>query len=392
MCGLIAGYAVGDALLIVTWKETRMFTISNNDGQDTVDYIKSVLRYPLFTDNDQNNEFEVRQVEGGFVFIPIYPITFVIDESFYNRLFSILNLALTPVYTLIRPLTMQVVTLDGQESSSSRGLFLPARKGKPQRLTGTMRELINKGKITGEIPLMDIMGWNYVRSPHAIITGVSGSGKSYFLRVLYQVCASIGAVIAIDPKGSDIARLAKQNSFRVVVPPFLAEKSSTGISGKFLKDVVSTLQEVEMMMYARQGELYRVTSKISTDYRELGLTPIFVFIDELAALLTGANKQVKTDFQEILTRLIVLGREAGVYLVLSMQSARAEYLPTIVRDSISLRVQLGRINSENTRFLFPELNEMPMVPIGGKGSGIMSIAGDSRYAGIEPILTPTVLD
>ena len=76
---------------------------------------------------------------------------------------------------------------------------------------------------------------------------------------------------------------------------------------------------------------------------------------------------------------------------MSMQSARAEYIPTIVKDSISLRVQLGRLNSENTRFLFPELtDDMPIVPIGGSGTGIVSIAGDSRYAGIQPIATPTI--
>ena len=33
-----------------------------------------------------------------------------------------------------------------------------------------------------------------------------------------------------------------------------------------------------------------------------------------------------------------------------------------------------------------------MVPLGGKGSGIISIAGDERYAGIEPVLTPTIID
>lgn len=108
--------------------------------------------------------------------------------------------------------------------------------------------------------------------------------------------------------------------------------------------------------------------------------------------MTGASKQVKIDFQDTLTRLTILGREAGVYLVLSMQSARAEYIPTIVRDSISLRVQLGRINSENARFLFPELSEIPIVPMGGKGSGIVSIAGDTSFSGVEPVLTPTIFD
>lgn len=369
-----------------------MFSIAKNDNQSVTNYIKSVIRYPLFSDNDQNSEYEIEKVAGGFLFVPIYPITFLIDESFYNQLFSILNLALTPMYTLIRPLTMQIVTLEGRGPSRSRGLFIPARKGKPKRLVGTMNELIRSVNCTSEVPLMDLIGWNYTRSPHAIITGVSGSGKSYFLKFLYQACSAVGEVIAVDPKGSDLARLAKQNGAKIVIPPFLGDHSSSGISGRFLQEVIDTLKNVELTMYERQGQLYRSTQRVSTDYRELNFKPIFVFIDELAALMTGANKQVKTDFQETLTRLVVLGREAGIYLVLSMQSARAEYLPTIVRDSISLRVQLGRINSENTRFLFPELSEMPMVPIGGKGSGIMSIAGDPRYAGIEPLLTPTILD
>ena len=100
---------------------------------------------------------------------------------------------------------------------------------------------------------------------------------------------------------------------------------------------------------------------------------------------------MRDDFQKTLTKLILLGRESGVYTIMSMQSARAEYIPTIVKDSISLRVQLGRLNSENTRFLFPELADLPIVPLGGNGTGIVSIAGDSRYAGIQPISTPTIL-
>lgn len=371
--------------------------ISSKKGNESIDilpYIKSVLMYTLFSDAEQNAEYTIEQMDEGFIFIPIYPITYVIDEAFYNKLFTILNLALTPMYTLIRPLTMQVITLEGKEPSRSRGLLIPARKGKPQRLKGTLSELVTQSKEKGDIPIMDIISWNYVRSPHALITGVSGFGKSYALKYIFKVCSNIGETIAIDPKGSDLARLAKQSGTKdIVIPPFVnSGDGQNGIGGKYLQEVVAVLKQVESEMYARQSRLYQATNRVSTDYRELGIKPVFVFIDELAALMTGASKQVKQDFQDTLTRLVVLGREAGIYLVLAMQSARAEYLPTIVRDSISLRVQLGRINSENTRFLFPELSEMPMVPIGGKGSGILSIAGDPRYAGIEPVLTPTILE
>ena len=357
---------------------------------DIEQYAKSCLKYTLFGDN-ATTDYDFKKVKGGFLFVPVYPTTYIIDEAFYNRLFTILNLALTPMYTLIRPLTMQVIEIPNAGAGRSRGLFIPAREGKPRRLSGTSAELTKSARETGKIPLMDLMSWDYVKSPHAVITGVSGSGKSYFLKYLFSACSRLGDVYAIDPKCSDLARLAKQKNVENVIVPSFADGVNS-ISGSYLQTVVDELERLETQMYERQSKLFDSTNRISTDYREIGLKPIFIFIDEVAALMTGSDKAVKTEFQNVLTRLVVLGREAGVYLVLSMQSARAEYIPTVVRDSISLRVQLGRINSENSRFLFPELSEMPFVPLGGKGSGILSIAGDPDYAGIEPLLTPTILD
>lgn len=367
-----------------------MINFNQSQSFNICDYILSLVRYTLFSDEKQSNECEILQTEGGFLFVPVYPVSYVIDETFYNRLFDILNLGLTPMYTCVRPLTMQVVTLADRPPNASRALFIPAHKGKPKRLKGTVQQLGQSAMQTGKVPIMDIIAWNYVKSPHAIITGVSGSGKSYFLKYLYGVCAMVGDVIAIDPKCSDLARLAKKSgNNNVVIPKFDAKG---GIGGEYLESVLDVMRKVEHEMYQRQNALFSKTQRVSTDYREISARPIFLFIDELAALMTSADKAKKTSFQDLLTCLVVLGREAGIYLVLSMQSARAEYVPTIVRDSISLRVQLGRINSENSRFLFPELSEMPFVPIGGNGSGILSIAGDPDYAGIEPVLTPTILD
>ena len=70
---------------------------SVDKNENITDYIKSVIMYTLFSDTDQNNEYQIEQVDDGFLFIPIYPITYVIDEKFYNKLFTILNIALTPM-------------------------------------------------------------------------------------------------------------------------------------------------------------------------------------------------------------------------------------------------------------------------------------------------------
>lgn len=361
-------------------------------GKDeTINYIRDVLRYTLFPDTSQNNEYVIEMTQSGIIFIPVYPLTYFIDEKFYNKLFNILSMALMPEYTLIRPLTMQVITLKDRPMSERRGLFFPMIKGQAQRLKCTFLQLIQLFHQTGEIPLMDLVSWDYVHSPHAIVTGVSGSGKSYLMKTLLAICSVIGDTVVVDPKASDLARMTRTRSASTAIIPDFTTGAQQGINNQFLNQVIAEMKKLETEMYRRQGILFQESKKVSTDYRELGLKPIFLFLDEVGSLTIGATKTMRDDFQRTLTKLILLGRESGVYTIMSMQSARAEYIPTIVKDSISLRVQLGRLNSENTRFLFPELTDMPIVPLGGNGTGIVSIAGDSRYAGIQPISTPTII-
>ena len=361
------------------------------NNNETINYITDILRYTLFTDTTQNNEYVVEVTSHSILFIPVYPITYLIDEKFYNRLFNILSLALMPDYTLIRPLTMQVITLPGRPSSERRGLMFPVIQGQAKRLECSFTQLIQSYHQTGEIPLMDIVSWDYIHSPHALVTGVSGSGKSYFMKTLLAICSVIGDTVVIDPKASDLARMTRTRSASTAIIPDFNNGAQQGINNQFLNKVIAEMKKLEVEMYRRQGLLFQKSTKISTDYRELGLKPVFLFLDEVGSLTIGATKTMRDDFQRTLTKLILLGRESGVYTVMSMQSARAEYIPTIVKDSISLRVQLGRLNSENTRFLFPELTDMPIVPLGGNGTGIVSIDGDSRYAGIQPIATPTIV-
>lgn len=99
-----------------------------NPTFDVKIYIENALRYSLFDNPDQNNEYTIRLTDKGIIFIPIYPLTYTIDESFYNKVFSILNLALTPAYTLVHPLTMQIVNLPSSDISRQRGLFFQCIK------------------------------------------------------------------------------------------------------------------------------------------------------------------------------------------------------------------------------------------------------------------------
>ena len=354
--------------------------------------IRKAVYYTAWTNPDQNNEFDLMVTSNAIYFILIEPLTFVPDESLYYKLYNILNIALTPTVTLIRPLSMQVKILPENEPAKQRALYYPMHLGRSKRLVCSIDDLVNMYHQIHAIPLMDRIAWDPVKSCHALITGVSGSGKSFSMKTIYSLVHKLGFdCIIIDPKISDLARLCRKLPAKKVIIPDFEQSSQQGIGGRYLTTVVNELKSLETEMYRRQALLYK-QPKVSANFETIGLKPIFLFIDEAAALLIGANKQIKQDYLDTLTRLAILGRESGLQLVISVPAAKAEYVPTMVRDSISLRIQLGRLNSENTRFLFPELKDMPMIPMGGNGSGIVSIAGNNVIAGIEPISMPTIVE
>ena len=299
---------------------------------------------------------------------------------------------------------MQIKILPDQEPAKQRALYYPIHLGRSKRLVCSIDDLVNMYHQIHAIPLMDRIAWDPVKSPHAIIAGPTGSGKSYALQTILGIISKAFIqstdsnnvndknIIVVDPKISNLARMSKNlPGVKVIIPDFDTSRQQ-GIGGRYLTTVVNELKSLETEMYRRQSLLYR-QPKVSANFETIGLKPIFLFIDEAAALLTGANRQIKQDYIDTLTRLAILGRESGLTILIGLQQARSDYISTLVRDSISLRIQLGRLNSDNTKFLFPELNDMPMIPMGSNhGDGIVSIAGNNVIAGIEPISMPTIVE
>lgn len=366
--------------------------------------IRKAVYYTAWTNPDQNNEFDLMVTSNAIYFILIEPLTFIPDALFYFKIYNILSVALSSTLTMIRPLSMQIKILPDQEPAKQRALYYPIHLGRSKRLVCSIDDLVNMYHQIHAIPLMDRIAWDPVKSPHAIIAGPTGSGKSYALQTILGIISKAFIqstdsnnvndknIIVVDPKISNLARMSKNlPGVKVIIPDFDTSRQQ-GIGGRYLTTVVNELKSLETEMYRRQSLLYR-QPKVSANFETIGLKPIFLFIDEAAALLTGANRQIKQDYIDTLTRLAILGRESGLTILIGLQQARSDYISTLVRDSISLRIQLGRLNSDNTKFLFPELNDMPMIPMGSNhGDGIVSIAGNNVIAGIEPISMPTIVE
>ncbi|MBT8910207.1 hypothetical protein BTI53_02340 [Lactobacillus delbrueckii subsp. bulgaricus] len=363
----------------------------------TCRYIGQVLDANFLTDQSvSRHSFYIKEVTEpvpGFVFIPVYPTQITLNSETYYRIYDIVSPALFPDYTCIRPSSMQIVEVDDEPLTTSRGFFFPWKTSRSKRLFGSVESILTKHDLKDGIPIMD--GITVGRSATTwIISGNTGSGKSYCLRYFLEIWEHVtnrtgtkpAKLILIDPKKSNAARYARGHKNIQLIVPDLMERPED-----FLMRTNEVLANVISEQNRRQADLFNKSKRISTDASELDLEPIYVIIEEMASLtlsLPPTHPQVKDLFRQ-LEQIALLGREALINLVITSQIARNDVVPIPIRSQMNVRILLGRIDKATVQYLFPSMTEGLSIPIGGKGSGIIEIQ-DGNHFGVEPVEMPTI--
>lgn len=151
------------------------------------------------------------------------------------------------------------------------------------------------------------------------------------------------------------------------------------------------LEQIVSEMNHRQDELYNFSNRITTDANELDVPPIWVMFEEFEGVTLGMSPRSSQiqDLYRLLTLIALLGRESLVGLCITSQIARNDVIPIPIRSQMLVKILLGVIDSTSTAYLFGDLSDNIPLPIGGKGSGIISI-NDGYHYGIEPVEMPTI--
>lgn len=188
------------------------------------------------------------------------------------------------------------------------------------------------------IPLMNGVNWDISKEPHALITGVTGSGKSMFINYLFKCFKMKGAhIYTIDPKLADLYAISKKH----------LDESQYAVD---TDDVIALLKHLNDILTYRQNILSSKYDEIGLDAYKVKMIPIVLFYDELAAfVMTLDDKDKKAEYDRLLKKLILKGRSAGINIVLSMQKPLATTISTDIRDQLSFRVVLGKNTPKDTR-------------------------------------------
>lgn len=220
----------------------------------------------------------------------------------------------------------------------------------------------------------------------AIIQAPTGQGKTRFLSYLILSVAKLGATVYfIDGKRADLygLRFAFSDSER--------EKHVASTPNQ----ACQLLRELVERMNARY-EIYfsNEHSALGENYSFYKLRPIFLFFDELIATM-AEDKKLGKEIESYLIQIMLKGRQAGIFAILSSQRFSAEVLSTTIRENAGMRVALGRMSKDSYKMVLGDFfDELPAAEKGiGKGYIFLDGLGWSTPRAFQtPILDTSKID
>ncbi|WP_232219580.1 FtsK/SpoIIIE domain-containing protein [Carnobacterium pleistocenium] len=237
---------------------------------------------------------------------------------------------------------------------------------KPERLI--MEPSIEKHTDKIEIDLGYGVIYNPKDTPHILLAGGTGSGKSVFISFLIlEFLKQNSTVYIIDPKNSDLSALSH----------YMGEEKVATTPNNIDRIVLLAVNEM-MERYNYMNENF----KYGSNFADHNYKPIWVVFDEMGAFqASGTDKVSKALTNKVMDgikQIILLGRAAGVFILIAAQQMSANTLSSDLRDNLGLRIALGSNSSEGYRMIFGGNTPESPPPIEVKGSGLLFQQGSGK--------------
>lgn len=240
--------------------------------------------------------------------------------------------------------------------SEAAGIKVPELESKKQ--------VVFEPVVDSRVVINELFEWDFRKSPHALIVGMTGGGKTFFIAYLLLAFLRRDAEVMIgDPKNSGLSYLEK----------FLGDNVKTDVDG-----IIVLLERFECEMNKRYKEIReRPDYAFGKDYADYNYSPVWFILDEFVAFVSLLDKANKEKFEGALKRVVMKGREAGCFVLLATQRPDAKYLDASIRDLLGLRVALGSCSDDGYKMAFGSDGKglKPQVDI--KGSGYLYIDGST---------------
>ncbi len=264
------------------------------------------------------------------------------------------------------------------------GIELPNVK----RQTVYLREILESsiyGRINAALPIAlgkDIFGdpiaIDLAKTPHLLIAGTTGSGKSVginamILSLLYRLSPDECKFIMVDPK---MLELSVYNDIPHLLTPVVTDPKKAVAALKWAVKEMESRYKAMSKLGVRNIEGYnsklasfkasgeKITKTIQTGFdpntgapvyeeqvMEMSIFPyIVVVVDEMADLMLVAGKDIESAVQ----RLAQMARAAGIHLIMATQRPSADVITGVIKANFPSRISFQVSSKIDSRVILGE--------------------------------------
>jgi S-DNA-T family DNA segregation ATPase FtsK/SpoIIIE len=224
----------------------------------------------------------------------------------------------------------------------------------------------------------EVQHWQPSVSPHCLVIGGTGSGKtSYQHTVLTHLAHARWRVWVLDGKRIEFA------GFR--------EWPNVELVGARVEHQVRMLHAAHELMEERYTQLENGTARLE-DFE-----PLALIIDEYATFKARVERWYKTvkpkgappkaPVLDLLSDLARLARSAKIHMLVGLQRPDVEFLGGEMRDNFGARVSFGRLSPQGANMMWDSFAVGVAIPRNKRGRGV-TLNSQSNPVEIQAFYTP----
>lgn len=210
--------------------------------------------------------------------------------------------------------------------------------------------------LVGEATDGQIITIDFNKTPHLLIAGCTGSGKSVLLNNIVK------CIIETNKKGD-------------YYKPLIIDAKKVGFTKyeneKFVEVATSTAEASIVLKWAVTQMYERYEEMRKTQMKEWQGHKIIILIDELADLILTDKRSVET----FIVKLAQMGRACGIHLVIATQRPTVNIVTGLIKANIPDRIAL-RVSSARDSLVIMENKGAEKLK--GKGDCYAKINGETK--------------
>ena len=230
---------------------------------------------------------------------------------------------------------------------STIGVDIPNKIAMPVSLREVLAEIPSELSDKKLLAVLgkDIMGnpmWMEInKTPHLLIAGATGSGKSVCVNsvittILMRAKPDEVKLVMIDPKKVE---LSMYNGAPHLLCPVVTDAKKASVALKKIVEEMERRYELFSESGTKNIEGYnkKIVKNESDESKANKLPYIVVLIDELADLMLVAAKEV----EDSIMRITQMARAAGIHLIVATQRPSTDVITGVVKANIPSRISFA---------------------------------------------------